>query len=176
MSTENPIDFAPIVGASIAAISTIIGVFLANWFNSKSLNQAHERALTQSIKDTKLAKSEELYLALFRWHKDVTNLYLFHLRYFVGKLAFSQINELVNDNFRDNGKKFDVLTMLVNVHFPELKPDLQLILNMRDSLTKFLDEDAPKKHTVDEFCADQGCFDAVCESFLKKLAIVAREL
>ncbi|EGQ8234411.1 hypothetical protein ACKOZB_004587 [Vibrio parahaemolyticus] len=176
MSTENPVDYAPIVGAAIAAISTIIGVVLANWFNSKSLNQAHERTVAESKKATKLAKSEELYLALFRWHKDVTNLYLFHLRYFVGKLAFAQINELITDNFRDNGKRFDALTMLVNVHFPELKPDLELILNMRNSMAKFLSEDAPNKYSVDEFCADQDCFDAVCESFLEKLAAVAREL
>ncbi|KAB7702105.1 hypothetical protein GBN33_03120 [Plesiomonas shigelloides] len=176
MSATNSIDLAPIISASIAAISTILGVIAANWFNSINQEQAHEREINRNKRETKLNKSEELYLALFLWKKSISFIYMHHSRYFARALNYMQVKQLVSENTGDNGKRFDELTMLVNIYFPELKPDLEIILNIRDTLTKYLSETAPSKYKFDDFLADQKCFESACSAFLDKLASIARDL
>lgn len=176
MSTETPLDLAPIMGASIAAVSTIVGVLLANWFNSKSISDAHDRAVATSRNEMKLAKIEELYMAMFQWQKKANGIYIVHFSYYCEKLTYEQVNKMVTQEIKDSAGMFDSLTMIVNVHFPELKDDLKLVLDMRNRMGRYIHEDSRGQFSLNEFSSDNERFDVACNAFLDKLSSIAKEL
>ncbi|EIO3939947.1 hypothetical protein EJ063_19620 [Vibrio aquaticus] len=170
MEEKVTIELAPIIGASIAAIATLLGVSIANWFNSRQLQQNHDLSVARYQVETKTAKSEELYLSLFQWHKDLSSIYILHLRYFVGELDYEQVQTILNERFSNTVGTINKIEMLVNVHFPEYKSDLASVHSARKSLAKYLDARAPEKLSKHEFVVEQQSFDTACNEMLERIA------
>jgi len=51
-----------------------------------------------------------------------------------GKISYDDANGLVIQNHDKQDKSHDVMQMLVNIYFPELRPHLLGILNRRDQI------------------------------------------
>jgi hypothetical protein len=82
-----------------------------------------------------------------------------------GKISYNDANGLIIQNHDKQDKSHDVMEMLVNIYFPELRPQLLGILNRRDQINAIYGE-FTKSHNREENC------ECYIQPFLDELSAI----
>jgi hypothetical protein len=169
-------DVAVIVSGAITAFSTLCAVLITNYFNYRSLKTNLELTKEQNKIQLKSQKIEDLYLLFEKWQVTLSSMYLLHLRVFYNKLTFEQAQELTREpNTLETGD-FQRISMLLNIHFPELLVLYKSVNIARKELVPFLSDPKETKLTAQSFIEKQEGFEEQCRIFKEKMSQLANEL
>lgn len=169
-------DVAVIISGAITALSTLSAVLITNYFNHRSLKTNLEQTKEQNKITLKIQKIEDLYLLFEKWEVNLSSMYLYHLRVFQNKLTIEQAHELTTKlNILEKGD-YQKLTMLMNIHFPELLVLYKSVISSRSQLVPFLNDPKETKLTVQGFTNKQKEFEEQCRLFKERMNKLASEL
>ena len=173
-AVKNVIDYSPLIGALIAGFFAVFGIIVANWLNSRSQKAMHDLAIEKEKRATRLVKAEELYLCMVRWRKETLSAYMAFFQYLSGKIDFDTAQDLAFREKSTAKSDSEILDMLINIYFPELKDDYDLFFKSRDDMSKYIRRGAREKYTVEEFLVDQSVFQKITNDMIIKLSDIVR--
>jgi len=163
-------DIAIVLSSAIAAIATLSGVAITNFFNHRLARFNLESQNMQKDKERKLEKIEEIYFLYEKWEVAFSNIYLINFRCYVGKLNYLQVMELVkaqNSLLPGDAQK---IKMLLNVHFPILTEAYKEVNEARGKIAPFLSDPAESKLSAKDFLAAQQNFEEVSAKFKTRIS------
>jgi len=161
--------------AGIAAGATLLAVVVTSAFNIRVARLNIDAQSRSKAKELRIAKLEELFYLFDKWKINLTQIYLFHLRCYRGKLTFREVMDLVG--------KLDILApgdalkyrMIMDLHFPSLTNAYSQVEDARKNLVPFLSDPAVSKLKVIDFVNRQVEFEAACDTFKSKMGELAHE-
>lgn len=163
-------DIAIVLSSAIAAIATLSGVAITNFFNHRLAKFNLESENKQKDKERKLEKVEEIYFLYEKWEVEFSKIYLNNLRCYLKKLSYSQVMELTKPSEMLLPGEAQKIKMLLNVHFPLLAEAYKPVDDARRKIAQFLCDPAESKLTADSFIAAQKNFEAISADFKKKIS------
>lgn len=166
-------DIAIIIGGLITAVSTLLAVVVTNIFNLKLSKSNYETQAQQKYAEQRILKIEETYLLFEKWEINFSNIYLYHLRCYLGKLSYSQVLELTNKCDLLAPGEAQKLKMLIGVHFPELAEKYKEVDLARSKIAKFLCDPKEGKLSAKDFVVAQENFEATCSKFKEAIGSLA---
>ncbi len=169
-------DVVPMLSALIAGLATLAGVLIANIYNLKTSKANAEIAKQQQHINKRLEKLEDLYLLFEQWQTKLTNVYLIHLRVYVGKLEHNQALDLINESYGEFDNVFQRMQMLVNIYFSEVRPEYNQVMDVRSQLASYLGAPEETKLDAKSFVKGQATFGVVCNNFKETLCKLQRAL
>lgn len=168
-------ELAPIFGAAVGAIATLLAVLCTGTLNILLARMNLKSQRSQKMHELNLEKLEELYAVFQKWEVALSGIYLMHLRNYYGKLTYAQVLELVRDNRAPEPGEGHRHKMLIEVYFPELTETYKAVEEARSKTVPFL-EDAKKTNlSVKDFIACQEAFESACKHFKKAIAAQAHK-
>ena len=173
------VNYVEYINIILGSVVTLLAVYLTNKYNLKNSEINHLRYIDNNKTERKVIKSEELYMIFNEWEKQVGAIYLLYYQYFTQHIDYEVLTKSCNRIFSENKKSvnsFDRISMLVNMYFPELKFELDLINERRGILGKFLSEDAVEKYSPTDFLSEWNSFDKDCKNFTEKLIVLVNKL
>ena len=118
-----------IVSGLVTLIGSGIGTAVVNYWLA-------ERRARRELRRTKL---EELFLAFTSWSQRVIPVWITQYAKKTGKLPHDAANDHESEDPREaGGQKFDVVEILISLHFPELRASFQAILQCRQKIGDML--------------------------------------
>lgn len=172
--TTTLIDYSPLIGSLIAGFFAVSGIIVANWLNSRSQKAMYDLAIEKEKRATRLIKAEELYLCMVRWRKGALGAYMFFGQYLSGQIDFDTAHSSAFSESSTMKNHYEKLDMLINLYFPELKGDYNLMLSLKEDMTKYIRRGACEKYTREEFLVDQSVFQKITNDMIIKLSDVIR--
>lgn len=154
----------------IAAASTLAAVFLTSRFNAR-LTQLNldAQARRQSL-ELKIARLEELYVLFAKWQTALIGIYLTNLRCYMNKLSYNQVMELTKEQKVLLPGEHLRIAMILNIHFPALAGEYELVEAARKNIAKFLNDPAITRLSSSDFIVAQEQFEKACADFKRKVA------
>lgn len=169
-------DVMPILTALIVSISTLLGIYFTNKFNSKQAKVNLEFTRDQKMVELRLQKLEELYLLFEQWEAFLSSTYLIYSHVYIGKLNYTQVLDMVNNKSEKENVDFHKIQMLVNIYFSEIRDDYEKVIATRSSLSKYLSDPSKNNLKTNNFFNDQEEFDVICKQFKNKLSDIQKLL
>lgn len=166
----------PILTALIVSISTLLGIYFTNKFNSKQAKVNLEFTRDQKMVELRLQKLEELYLLFEQWEAFLSSTYLIYSHVYIGKLNYTQVLDMVNNKSEKENVDFHKIQMLVNIYFSEIRDDYEKVIATRSSLSKYLSDPSKNNLKTNNFFNDQEEFDVICKQFKNKLSDIQKLL
>ena len=168
-------EIAPFFSGAIAAGATILAVIVTSFFNLRVARLNIEAQSRQKASELRLAKLEELFFLFDKWQVNLTNIYLYHLRCYKGKLEYSQVMELIKEQTLLSPGDAQKYKMIMDIHFPSLKVAYASVEEARKRLVPFLSDPKSNKLTSDEFIDYQVAFEKACDVFKAHVSSVSHE-
>jgi len=170
-------DVMPVITALIVSISTLLGIYLTNKFNSKQVKVNLEFTRDQKMLELRLQKLEELYLLFEQWEAFLLSTYLIYSHAYAGKLNYTQVLDTVNQKSENDNIDFHKIQMLLNIYFPELRENYENVISKRSSLAKYILSDPSKNNLkTNDFFNEQEEFEILCTQFKNKLSDIQKLL
>lgn len=166
----------PVITALIVSISTLLGIYLTNKFNSRQAKVNLEFTRDQKMVELRLQKLEELYLLFEQWEAFLSSTYLIYSYAYAGKLNYTQVLDMVNKKSENENVDFHKIQMLLNIYFPELRENYEKVISKRSSLSKYLSDPSNNNLKTNDFFNEQEEFDVICEQFKNKLCDIQKLL
>lgn len=170
----NQADLVPLITTAIAAGATLLAVVIANRHNLRIARLNNDSQSRRSATELRLAKLEELYTLFDQWQLALINIYLTHLRCFVGKLTFNQAQDAVLRNVKLNNGEAQRYLMLLDLYFPTLRAEYTPIEEARAKLSPFLDDPSKTRLRADDFVELQKEFEDAAKRFKRSLCSFAK--
>lgn len=167
-------EITPLLAAAIAASATLLAVAVTNYFNLKVSKVNIETQRKQKIKELTLEKLEDLFFLFDKWKTHFSNIYLCYLRCHRGKLAFNDVLDQVNELTLLAPGEAQKFKMIMEVYFPYLAKEYQLVETARKRIVPFLSDPQEKKINVQEFESYQVAFEQACDVFKSKISSLAQ--
>ena len=168
-------EIAPLLAGVIAAGATLIAVVVTSSFNIRVARLNIEAQSRQKLRELKIQKLEELFLLFDKWQLDFSNIYLIHLRCYVGKLSYKEVMELLNRNPLLAPGEAQKYRMVMELHFPLLAKEYELVEAARKRIAPFLSDPAISRLSSQEFKDYQVAFENECVIFKSKVSAFAHE-
>lgn len=165
--------FYALLAAAIAPSATLLGVVITNRHGIRVAKLNNEAQNRQRDRDLRLEKLEELFTLFDAWRIKFAGFYIVHLRSYMGKLAYSQVLDMVlKQGAFENGEAQRYL-MLMDLYFPTLRHAYEPVETARKHIAKFLDD--PKKTGLSgsDFMEKQAEFEAACDGFKAAMSALA---
>jgi hypothetical protein len=158
-------DIAPILSGSICAVATLLAVAVTSFFNFRVAKLNLDEQRRHRSQELKLEKLEELFFSFDKWQINFSNIYLCHLRCYLGKLSFRDVLETVNGfTFLAPGDS-QKYKMIINIHFPSLRNAYLPVEAARQQIVPFLSDPIVSKLCTQDFMNAQIAFEEACEKF-----------
>ena len=170
-------ELLPILASTITAIATLLGVFIASYFNQKN----NEKVLDKNIKQEKikilLGKVEEIYDHFYLWETSITATQMAHYSYYSGVYSQKQLYEQIgtNDN-KGSGNSFRKVQSLSDIYFPEISVAFKDVLASRDVLAKCFFGKQQTQKACDNLIFAYKAFEKEADKFKGTLGLVAKNL
>ena len=168
-------EIAPLLAGVIAAGATLLAVIVTSSFNIRVARLNIEAQSRQKMRELKIQKIEELFLLFDKWQVDFSNIYLIHLRCYVGKLTYKEVMELFNKNPLLAPGEAQKYRMIMELHFPQIAKEYELVEAARKRLAPFLTDPETSRLSSKEFKDHQVAFENECVIFKAKVSAFARE-
>lgn len=167
-------DMIPILAVLITATSTLVAVFITNYFNMKSLEKNLKFQLQLKNNEVRLNKLENVYELFEKWNTSFAINYLNYLHFHNKKITQSDLFELIRDPKVYNSGDFQKLITLLNVYFPELNDEYERVNKARSEVVKYMNVD--KEINVKDFVKVQESFEKVAMNFKKEISELAKNM
>lgn len=131
--------WAAVMAALLTAGFTLIGV----WITNKTTNQRlkiqldHERATRNE--EIKREKLEELYVVSNKFLSTLVVHYLPFKVVMKGEISFNKALDMVIETGSERDFEPHRVTMLIDLYYPELRPELDKIMSIREKLNDIVD-------------------------------------
>lgn len=169
MQASEP-NFIAVYAAAVSAVAALIGVAVASIFAIKTARLNHREQRAHRMDERQLDRLEELHILFERWEMNLSQVYLFHLRYFKGSLSFSDVLALVKDLQVMEKGDFQRMNMILSLYAGSLSQQYQEVQDARKRLVPFLAESAPSSHSIEDFIEAQIHFETIASSFKNAIA------
>ncbi len=170
-------DVMPVITAFIVSISTLLGIYFTNKFNSKQAKVNLELTRDQKMIELRLQKLEELYLLFEQWTTYLSSTYLIYSHAYTGQLNYTQVLDMINKKSEKENIDFHKIQMLLNIYFSELRENYEKVMIARSSLAKYIIGDpSSNKLKINDFISEQEQFEEICEQFKNKLSEIQKLL
>ncbi|WDE07825.1 hypothetical protein SG34_013625 [Thalassomonas viridans] len=170
-------ELLPIIASTITAVATLIGVFIASYFNQKNNKVVLESNLKQEKIKIKLSKIEEIYEHFHNWETSITKTQMVHYAYYSGVLNEKQFYEsLDKDNEKEVGYSYRKIQSLSDIYFPEASLAFKNVLTARDELAKCFFCKQQTKKAADNLNKYHKAFETEANKFKEVLALLAKHL
>jgi hypothetical protein len=100
----------------------------------------HKLSTGRAEREFRRKKLEELFFAVHTYCTKLFSRNIVWPQVMRGKISYDDANGLIIQNHDKQDKSHDVMEMLVNIYFPELRPHLLGILNRRDQINTIYGE------------------------------------
>lgn len=167
-------DMIPILAVLITATSTLVAVFITNYFNMKSLEKNLKFQLQLKNNEVRLNKLENIYELFEKWNTSFAINYLNYLHFHNKKITQSDLFELIRDPKVYNSGDFQKLITLLNIYFPELNDEYERVNKARSEVVKYMNVD--KEINVKDFVKVQESFENVAMNFKKEISELAKNM
>lgn len=167
-------DMIPILAVLITATSTLVAVFITNYFNMKSLEKNLKFQLQLKNNEVRLNKLENVYELFEKWNTSFAINYLNYLHFHNKKITQSDLFELIRDPKVYNSGDFQKLITLLNIYFPELNDEYERVNKARSEVVKYMNLD--KEINVKDFVKVQESFENVAMNFKKEISELAKNM
>jgi len=167
-------DMIPILAVLITATSTLVAVFITNYFNMKSLEKNLKFQLQLKNNEVRLNKLENVYELFEKWNTYFAINYLNYLHFHSKKITQSDLFELIRDPKVYNSGDFQKLITLLNIYFPELNDEYERVNKARSEVVKYMNVD--KEINVKDFVKVQESFENVAMNFKKEISELAKNM
>lgn len=167
-------DMIPILAVLITATSTLVAVFITNYFNMKSLEKNLKFQLQLKNNEVRLNKLENVYELFEKWNTYFAINYLNYLHFHNKKITQSDLFELIRDPKVYNSGDFQKLITLLNIYFPELNDEYERVNKVRSEVVKYMNVD--KEINVKDFVKVQESFENVAMNFKKEISELAKNM
>lgn len=167
-------DMIPILAVLITATSTLVAVFITNYFNMKSLEKNLKFQLQLKNNEVRLNKLENVYELFEKWNTSFAINYLNYLHFHNKKITQSDLFELIRDPKVYNSGEFQKLITLLNIYFPELNDAYERVNKARSEVVKYMNVD--KEINVKDFVKVQESFENVAMNFKKEISELAKNM
>lgn len=167
-------DMIPILAVLITATSTLVAVFITNYFNMKSLEKNLKFQLQLKNNEVRLNKLENVYELFEKWNTSFAINYLNYLHFHNKKITQSDLFELIRDPKVYNSGDFQKLITLLNIYFPELNDEYERVNKARSEVVKYMNVD--KEINVKDFVKVQESFENVAMNFKKEISELAKNM
>lgn len=164
----------PILAVLITATSTLVAVFITNYFNMKSLEKNLKFQLQLKNNEVRLNKLENIYELFEKWNTSFAINYLNYLHFHNKKITQSDLFELIRDPKVYNSGDFQKLITLLNIYFPELNDEYERVNKARSEVVKYMNVD--KEINVKDFVKVQESFENVAMNFKKEISELAKNM
>ena len=167
-------EMIPIFAVLITAISTLLAVFITNYFNMKSLERNLKFQLQLKNNELRLNKLENVYELFEKWNTYFAIHYLNYLYFHNKKITQSDLFELILDPKVSHSGDFQKLITLLNIYFPELKDEYEIVNKARSEVVTYMNVD--KETNVEDFVKVQESFEEVAMNFKKQISELAKNM
>lgn len=164
----------PILAVLITATSTLVAVFITNYFNMKSFEKNLKFQLQLKNNEVRLNKLENIYELFEKWNTSFAINYLNYLHFHNKKITQSDLFELIRDPKVYNSGDFQKLITLLNIYFPELNDEYERVNKARSEVVKYMNVD--KEINVKDFVKVQESFENVAMNFKKEISELAKNM
>jgi hypothetical protein len=160
-------DWLPLLVGIVTATAALFGVAISGYFSHRNTHSALREQRQLRADERRLERMEELFVVFARWEMNFSQVYLLNLRRHKGLLTLVQVYELVSK--LDVLEKGDIhrMSMLLNLHFPELAKNYAAVQEARKAIAPFLDDSSAD---VNAFIKAQERFEAICETFKQAIS------
>ncbi|MCU4481134.1 hypothetical protein [Acinetobacter ursingii] len=165
-------DIIAILTALITAFSTLMAVFITNYFNMKSLERNLRSQFQLKSYEIKLNKLEDFYELFEKWEANFSITYLNYLYFHNKKISESELHELMKNTTRFSNI-FQKMMALLNIHFPELEEDYKKVNLARSEVVKYLKIE--RNINIEDFVQAQESFEEVAKKFKKQISLFAQK-
>lgn len=165
-------DMIPILAVLITATSTLVAVFITNYFNMKSLEKNLRSQSQLKSYEIKLNKLEDIYELFEKWEINFSIAYLNYLYFHNNKISESELNELIKNPTPISGS-FQKMMALLNIHFPELEEEYKKVNLARSEVVKYMKIE--KSINIQNFVQAQEDFEKVSKKFKKQISLLAKK-
>ncbi|WP_417499658.1 hypothetical protein [Methylophaga sp.] len=148
-SSISPQILVALASALIAAVVTLLSVYLTNINNRKNEEAKYARSQEFEREIFKRQKLEELYLLFSKWDTDLVAIGYFYIRAMNG--AMSEEDALVSGSKNQISEKdyLQRITMMIDLYFSELKNDFDTVLDSREKVASFCGKPIPQGARVE---------------------------
>lgn len=170
-------ELLPIIASSITAVATLLGVFIASYFNQKNNKAVMEKNLKQEKLKIKLSKIEDIYDHFYTWESSITNIQMVDFAYYTGVFSHKQFyEELGKNDDKDSGNSFRKIQSLSDIYFPDVSLAFKDVLVSRDILSKQFFGKQQTKEACDNLTKSYQAFENEADKFKSTLGLVAKNL
>ena len=100
----------------------------------------HKLSTGRAEREFRRKKLEELFFAVHTYCNKLISANLVWPRVMSGEITYDEANELNIKNHDKQDKSYEIAQMLVNIYFPQLRPQLKAILKRRDQINQIRSE------------------------------------
>lgn len=132
--------FLPLLGVVIGGIFTLLGVVIANKSSETRLKIQIESEHHKKQIQLKREKLDNLYILLTNW-RNMFFSYTMNISLIMeGKINYNEhLDRVIKGDFNDN-IDFQRLEMIVNIYIPELLPNFNNVLELREKIMNVRDQ------------------------------------
>ncbi len=159
-------DLMPLFSAIIAAVAALGGVLISNHISRKNTDVSLREHRQLRADERRIERMEELLMAFERWEINLSQVYLTFLRHHKGLLSGKDVLDLTSKMDVLEKGNVEKISMIIRLHFPELKDAYSNVDKARSLLVPFLNIDSTVNSN--SFVIAQKKFELDCEK-LKRL-------
>ncbi|KXO84038.1 hypothetical protein AYK86_08295 [Acinetobacter venetianus] len=167
-----PKDLITILTALITAFSTLMAVFITNYFNMKSLEKNLRSQSQLRNYEIKLNKLEDIYELFEKWETNFSIAYLNYLNFHNKKISEPELYELMKNPTSVSGV-FQKMMALLNIHFPELEEEYKKVNLARSDVVKYMKIE--RNVNIKNFVQAQENFEEAAKKFKKQISLLAQK-
>jgi len=168
-------EIAPLLAGVIAAGATLIAVIVTSSFNIRVARLNIEAQGRQKSREIRIQKFEELFLLFDKWQLNLSNISLIYYRCYLGKITYKEAMELTSNNTFLAPGEAQKYRMVMELHFPSLAKEYELVDRARKNLVPFLSDPQISKLSPKDFESSQVVFESECGIFKSKISKLAHE-
>lgn len=125
-------------GVIIGSVFTLLGVWLTNRANLRSLEMQLEHHRAEKEKGKTRERLEKLYVECRKYFSDVCTYYLPYRRVMQGEMTYNQALDMTIKHGSAKDYEPNHVPMLIDFYFPEFKDDFHTIMRTRDHLNEIM--------------------------------------
>ncbi len=128
------------ITAVLTSSVTLLGVWFTNRANIQRIQLQLDNEKENRYEELFREQLEELYIQSNRYLSSLWGHYLPYAKVMNGELTFNQALDMTIE--RASKKDYDPnrVTMLINMYFPQIKPEFEKIIDIRNKLNRIIDK------------------------------------
>ncbi|EGR0400060.1 hypothetical protein [Vibrio parahaemolyticus] len=169
------VDYTVLIGAVVTGFFTLSAVYLTHRINSSHNQKLQAQANEKERNRVRLLKAEQLYVKFEKWSSSMGNV-CFKALHLSQVVEQNELLEKSMENVTTVKDEFIEIRMLVDIHFPELKADLDAVFDARNKCVDLMPSLQGNYLAMKTLENEMTVFDSVSELFKKEVALVASSL